>query len=149
MPTLKCRRYVFKYFPMQRALLVTGKPDLPLQVFECGRLPILIHQPMYVCNGLIRPGWRRRTVANIFFIRKSKCFDVFCVEVFAHMSASIGKQHVIDEGNGRGCPFDVEENSFHRGETNAGPKQTGSNFVSSPLFVYTGVHPTGSWKRRI
>ena len=70
-------------------------------------------------------------------------------EVCGHVTPGEGEEDVIDKCDRSGCSFDIQQNATRHHETNVRPKQTGSKRASTPLSVYTGVQPDGSWNRRI
>src|SRR5439155_19166452 len=64
------------------------------------------------------------------------------------MPACVREENLIYEGDRCRRAFDVEKNPTYHA-TKERPKQTGSNFSSTPLSVYEGVQPPGSWNSRM
>ncbi len=86
-------------------------------------------------------------MTHIFIVLATKIGEVAVPDVLRHAAAREREENVVDECDWSCGAFDIEENAsrWHvYPAMNERPRQTGSNFSSTALSVYQGVHPDGS-----
>src|SRR5205823_5309899 len=111
MPSLQRRRDVRKHLTAKLSTLIAFEPDLPLNVFQCRRFAVLVHQPVNVRGGFGGPGWGIEAMADIFIVFTVQIRQVRMLEVTGHVAAREREENVIDECN-RSCrALDVEKDA--------------------------------------
>ena len=89
MPSLQRRRNVRVDFAVEFSSTIALLPDLSLKLFERGRFPVLIHQPVHV--GEWRPWWRGRALRNIDVVFQLQRTLGLLIQMFMRMRTRILK----------------------------------------------------------
>src|SRR5262245_35152843 len=105
MPSLERGRNVREDVALQIAATITHLPDSALKVFQCGRLPILIHQPVHIFDRAGGPrGWSE-TLPHVSVVLSLQFSLCSVIEVLAGVRAGEGKENIVDKRDWRGRAF--------------------------------------------
>jgi len=75
------------------------------------------------------------SLTNIFIMLAMELFQICGLEVFPSVMPGEREKHIVNKRDWRRGAFDVQENTARRHDAKVRPKQTGSNFSSTPLLV--------------
>ena len=75
------------------------------------------------------------SLTNVFIMLAMKLFQIGGLEVFPSVMPGEKEKHIVNKHDWRRGALDVQQNAARRHDAKARPKQTGSNFSTTPLLV--------------